>query len=49
MGDAKKKNICNVEMRTSRQGVVKKEDSKRENEMFSPGGWGEMILKITAI
>ena len=29
----------NEQMRISRQGVVKQEYSKREDEMFSSGGW----------
>ena len=41
--------FSNEQMRFFRQGVVKKEYSIRENEMFLPGGWGEMILRITAI
>ena len=35
----------NEQMRISRQGVVKQEYSKREDEMFSSGGWWGMIFK----
>ena len=35
----------NEQMRISRQGVVKQEYSKREDEMFSSGGWWEWFLK----
>jgi hypothetical protein len=38
--------LSNEKMRFSYQGVVKKDYSKRENEMFLSGGWGEMIFKI---